>query len=101
MLRMSGASTLKDLQNLVPNVQFAGESFTGNPKVVVRGLYINTRTTGLEPSFGVYVDGVFQGRPIAYNIDLVDIERVEHLRGPRASLYGKNTISGAINIVTQ
>jgi iron complex outermembrane receptor protein len=100
-LRLSGASTLKDLQNLVPNVQFAGESFSGNPKVVIRGLYINTRTTGLEPSFGVYVDGVFQGRPIAYNIDLVDIERIEYLRGPQGSLYGKNTISGAINIVTQ
>ena len=100
-IRLSGASTLKDLQNLVPNVQFAGESFSGNPKVVIRGLYINTRTTGLEPSFGIYVDGVFQGRPIAYNIDLVDIERIEYLRGPQGSLYGKNTISGAINVVTR
>ena len=44
------------------NVQFAGESFSGNPKVVIRGLYINTRTTGLEPSFGIYVDGVFLAR---------------------------------------
>ncbi len=101
VLRLSGASTLKDLQNLVPNVQFAGESFSGNPKVVIRGLYINTRTTGLEPSFGVYVDGVFQGRPIAYNLDLIDIDRIEYLRGPQGSLYGKNTISGAINVVSQ
>ena len=101
VLRLSGANNLKDLQNLVPNVQFAGESFAGNPKVVIRGLYINTRTAGLEPSFGVYVDGVFQGRPIAYNLDLIDIERVEYLRGPQGSLYGKNTISGAINVITK
>lgn len=100
-LRLSGANNLKDLQYAIPNVTFAGESFAGNPKVVIRGLYINTRTIGLEPSFGVYVDGVFQGRPIAYNLDLVDTERVEYLRGPQGSLYGKNTISGAINVITQ
>lgn len=100
-LRLTGANTLKDLQYAVPNVTFAGESFAGNPKVVIRGLYINTRTTGLEPSFGVYVDGVFQGRPIAYNLDLADVERIEYLRGPQGSLYGKNTISGAVNVITQ
>ncbi len=100
-LRLTGVSNLKDLQYAIPNVTFAGESFAGNPKVVIRGLYINTRTTGLEPSFGVYVDGVFQGRPIAYNLDLPDAERIEYLRGPQGTLYGKNTMSGAVNVITQ
>ena len=91
------------LQALWAEIQQDAATVTRDAKVVEKLCFMCgiKRTTGLEPSFGVYVDGVFQGRPIAYNIDLVDIERVEHLRGPQASLYGKNTISGAINIVTQ
>ena len=56
---------------------------------------------GLEPGVGLYIDGVFYARPAAATVDFLDVERIEVLRGPQGTLFGKNTTAGAINVTTR
>ena len=56
---------------------------------------------GIEPGVGLYVDGVFYARPAAATLDFLDLERIEVLRGPQGTLFGKNTTAGAINVTTR
>lgn len=91
-----GAKQLSDLSDVIPNVQIGEGTEFG---ITMRGISTETRTIGLEAGVGVYIDGVFVSRS-ATNADLAAIERVEVLRGPQGSLFGKNTIAGAVNIVT-
>src|SRR5690606_23465007 len=56
---------------------------------------------GIEPGVGMYVDGVFHSRPAAAAFDFLDVERLEVLRGPQGTLFGKNTTAGALNISTR
>ncbi len=67
----------------------------------IRGLSTTLNNTGVTPGVGLYIDGVYVGRNIAFDTSLADVERVEILRGPQGTLFGKNTIQGAINVVTQ
>ena len=92
-----GARTLSDLSTIVPNFSMDDGL---NPTITIRGRKNATRTVGTEAGVGVYVDGVFR-TGAASNLDLVGVEQVEVLRGPQGTLYGKNTISGAVNIVTK
>ncbi len=69
--------------------------------ISIRGISTLVRFVGLETGVGFYLDGVYAGRPESFNQDLIDIERVEVLKGPQGAVFGKNTIGGAINIVTQ
>lgn len=66
----------------------------------IRGLGANPSNDGLEQSAGVFVDGVYLGRPGMAVFDLIDINQIEMLRGPQGTLYGKNTTAGAVNITT-
>ncbi|MFT4047232.1 MAG: TonB-dependent receptor [Solimonas sp.] len=98
-LEANGASTLNQLQQLAPSLQV----FAFNPRntnINIRGLGSNVAVTndGLENGVGVYVDQVYYGRPGLTQFDLIDLERVEVLRGPQGTLFGKNTTAGAINI---
>src|SRR3546814_5811996 len=68
--------------------------------VVIRGVGASSRNSGFDSRVGVYLDGVYLGQSPAINQSLVDIERVEVLRGPQGALFGKNTVAGAINLVT-
>ena len=96
------ALRLFDLQEAVPNlVVDSGPFGNGAPMISIRGISSNVRNVGFESGVGVYIDGVYQGRPNTANADLIDVARVEMLRGPQGTLYGKNTTAGAINIVTQ
>ncbi|MBL4588588.1 MAG: TonB-dependent receptor [Alphaproteobacteria bacterium] len=90
------AKSLGDLNGAVPNFRLAPEDGT----LTIRGISSNARNSGFEAGAAVYVDGVYQGRPAGNNQDLTDIERVEVLRGPQGTLYGKNTTAGAVSIVT-
>src|SRR6185503_20128320 len=56
---------------------------------------------GVEPGVGFYVDGVYYARPAATTLDLINVERVEVVRGPQGTLFGKNTTAGAFNITTR
>ena len=99
----TGSLDLKDLSTQVPNFVFAEAPNQGLSFISIRG--INTRTEpaaiGFDSSVGVYVDGVFHSRQFNANPNMGDIERVEVLRGPQGTLFGRNTISGAINITSK
>lgn len=100
-LSRTGTFTIGRIQQLVPSVQFQSSN-PRNSALTIRGLGAPFGLTndGIEQGVGVYVDDVFEARPAAATFDLFDIERVEVLRGPQATLYGKNVTAGAVNITT-
>jgi iron complex outermembrane receptor protein len=100
-LQVSGARNISDLTQLVPNVTMPGGSAQSvYAEIGMRGISTQNRNIGLESDVGVYVDGVYIARPGAANFDLVDIDHVEVLRGPQGTLFGKNTLGGAISMTT-
>ncbi|HEY4078815.1 MAG TPA: TonB-dependent receptor [Rhizomicrobium sp.] len=99
-LDATGAYTLADIQHQIPGLV----SYNSNPRnssVGIRGLGVTSAQDGLDTSVGVYVDGVYLGRPGMALQDLIDVEQVEVLRGPQGTLYGRNSSAGAINITTK
>ncbi|GAB3278805.1 TonB-dependent receptor [Parahaliea aestuarii] len=94
---------LTSLENLVPNLNFRIGSDGGNStmQAFIRGVGQFDFAVTTDPGVGMYIDGVFQSRTIGANLEFADIEQVQVLRGPQGTLYGKNTIGGAINIVTR
>ena len=98
----TGAFNVNRLKEQIPTVQF----YSTNPRnssVQIRGLGAPFGLTndGIEPGVGLYVDGVFYARPAAATLDFLDVERIEVLRGPQGTLFGKNTTAGAINVTTR
>lgn len=78
-----------------------GELSTGQPQIYIRGIGSNEEGPGGDASVVVYVDDVYMGRASGASMELFDLERVEVLRGPQGTLFGKNASGGAINIVTK
>ena len=103
-LRNRGVTDITSLSNITPNVNLDGGSpFSGDTSVLsasIRGIGSDDFAFNIDPGVGVYVDGVFLARSFGANQNLLDVERVEILRGPQGTLFGRNTIGGAINIVT-
>jgi iron complex outermembrane receptor protein len=102
LVENTGAFNVNRLKELVPTVQF----YSTNPRnsaINIRGLGAPFGLTndGLEPGVGLYVDGVFYARPASATLDFLDVERIEVLRGPQGTLFGKNTSAGAINVTTR
>ncbi|HOY78441.1 MAG TPA: TonB-dependent receptor [Hyphomonadaceae bacterium] len=102
LLSETGALNVGKLNQLVPSVQFYSTN-PRNTQINIRGLGAPFGLTndGIEQGVGLYVDGVYFARPASAVMDFIDIERVEVLRGPQGTLYGKNTTSGAINVTTR
>jgi len=100
-LEQTGASDITALQQQTPNatVQVARGS---NSTLIsfIRGIGQQDPLWGFEPGVGLYVDDVYVARPQGAVLDIFDIERIEVLRGPQGSLYGRNTVGGAIKYVT-
>ncbi len=100
-LDFRGVTEIGRLDQFVPNLVL-NESTTysnvTNAAVYIRGIGQNDFTPVIDPGVGIYVDGVYLGRSVGAVLDIVDVERVEVLRGPQGTLFGRNTIGGAITL---
>jgi len=92
-------SELNDVAFKTPGLTF-NEFNVGEPRIYIRGIGNSSDSAASDPAVGVFLDEVYIGRTGGAGFDLYDLERVEVLRGPQGTLYGKNTNGGAISIVT-
>lgn len=101
-LEATNTTGLLQMQEQVPSLSITAIN-PNNTNINIRGLGANAflSNVGLENGVGVHVDGVYLARPAQSTFDLVDLDRVEVLRGPQGTLFGKNTTAGAINIITR
>ena len=104
-LQQMGLGNVADLSGHVPNIDIKNTvSFAGSSQILVaaiRGIGQNDFAFNLEPGVGVYIDGVYYARSLGAVVDLLDLERIEVLKGPQGTLFGRNTIGGALNVVTR
>nr|WP_295772561.1 TonB-dependent receptor [Rhodoferax sp.] len=91
---------LIDLQSLVPSLKVTQFNAVGQTNFVIRGFGNGSGNDGIESSVGVFVDGVYRSRTASALDDLPEVQRIEVLRGPQSTLFGKNVSAGAISIVT-
>ena len=94
---------LSDIGQSVPNFDFglSGPTGRGAGAIYIRGVGQLDTTTNFDPGVGVYIDGVYLGRTEANDLDMLDIDRVEILRGPQGTLFGRNSEGGAVNVITK
>ncbi|WP_174284820.1 TonB-dependent receptor [Sphingomonas bacterium] len=92
---------LVDLQSVVPSLKVQQFNTVGQTNFIIRGFGNGNGNVGIEGSVGVFIDGVYRSRSAASLNDLPEVERIEVLRGPQSTLFGKNVSAGAINIVTK
>jgi len=92
-------SDFTELFDLMPNTTI-DQNVSSIPRIAIRGISSNVNNIGIESGVGVVVDEVYIGRPSAFSANLIDIERVEVLRGPQGTLFGKNIVGGLVNVVT-
>jgi len=103
MLEASALPDLSSIEAMVPNLNFRIGSDGGSStlQAFIRGVGQFDFAITTDPGVGVYLDGVYLARTVGANMEFADIHQVHVLRGPQGTLYGKNTIGGAINIVTK
>jgi iron complex outermembrane receptor protein len=100
-IQSQDVTSLSDLNSFVPNMKIANDRATSSTiNVYIRGVGQSDPLWGFEPGVGVYIDDVYLARPQTALLDVIDADRLEILRGPQGTLYGKNTIAGAIKYVT-
>ena len=92
---------LADLQSVVPSLRVSQNQNSAATTFLIRGFGNGANNPGIEPSVGVFIDGVYRSRSAAQITDLPNIVRVEVLRGPQSTLFGKNASAGVISVVTQ
>jgi iron complex outermembrane receptor protein len=104
-LQQKGITNVSQLSDLTPNVNLdAGTPFSGSDTVLsayIRGIGQDDFAFNLDPGVGIYVDGVYLARSVGANTTMLDVDRVEILKGPQGTLFGRNSIGGAISIVTR
>lgn len=100
-LATQGAQDITDLTYLTPSTSmFVGRGSNSTLTAYVRGVGQQDPTWGSEPGVGIYVDDVYYARPQAAVLDIYNVSQIEVLRGPQGTLYGRNTIGGAVKYVT-
>jgi iron complex outermembrane receptor protein len=99
-LQDSNITDLTKLPMQVPSLFVGGNDNFGSNSVSIRGIGSLALGLGAEEAVGIYIDGVYQGKPYGNIFNFVDIDRIEVLEGPQGTLYGRNATGGAINIVT-
>jgi outer membrane receptor protein involved in Fe transport len=92
---------IKDLTSVVPSLRVTQLQSSANTNFIIRGFGNGANNAGIEPSVGLFVDGVYRSRSASMISDLPDVQRIEVLRGPQSTLFGKNASVGVISIVTQ
>lgn len=97
----TGTTSLENIGDLVPSVTFRKGTTSANSAIVMRGVGTITFSVAAEPSVSTVVDGVVLSRSGQSFIDLVDIDRLEVLRGPQGTLFGKNASAGLVNIISR
>ena len=101
-LEKQNIMTLERISNFAPNVEISQAAGTGSAaEVYIRGIGQADYELYIDPPVSMYIDGVLSARPVAVLLDLVDLERIEVLRGPQGTLFGRNTTGGAVSIFTK
>lgn len=98
-LAASGIRDIQDLKGYVPTMQVS--DLSGYTQLYIRGVGSNIVFIGSDPSTTIHLDGVYLARPLSYLNGFLDVDRVEVLRGPQGTLYGRNSVGGTINIVSK
>lgn len=99
-LEQRNITTLGDLTGAVPNLVINSGISRNNAGIFIRGIGQGDRSVTFDPGVGLYIDGVYRARMNGAMLELLDIERIEVLRGPQGTLFGRNTIGGAMNVLT-
>ncbi len=103
LLEERNIANLADVGKYVPNLNITryGVGNTAQAAVFIRGIGLQDHIITTDPGVGVYLDGIYLGRQMGSNLSLNNIQRIEVLRGPQGTLYGRNTLGGAVNIITK
>jgi outer membrane receptor protein involved in Fe transport len=99
-IQETGAADLADVSMYVPNVRVDADDL-GSPQLFIRGFGTNAFNPSFESSVGFVQDEIYYGRPGYFTESMFDVDRVEVLRGPQGTLFGKNTIAGVFNVSTK
>ena len=99
-IEQSQVLDIKDLQTLVPSLRVTQLQGSAQTNFIIRGFGNGANNPGIEPSVGVFVDGVYRSRVGSALADLPKVERIEVLRGPQSTLFGKNASAGVISVIT-
>lgn len=97
-LAQSGVTTAADLVRVAPTVQVA--KVNSIPQIYIRGIGLQNTTIGSDPGVAVHINGAYLARPPMIEAGMYDLERIEVLRGPQGTLYGRNATGGALNLIT-
>lgn len=100
-LRDRGITVVNGLENITPSLEVENQFGSGQPSFTIRGIGFRDYATNNTPTVGIYVDEVAYTLPVMTQGVLFDVDRVEVLRGPQGTLYGRNTTGGAINIISR
>jgi iron complex outermembrane receptor protein len=96
-----GVTDLPNLSSVVPNLTLTGPWGYSSPQASIRGVGVSVFTQTTEGAVAIYVDDVYRSNPSTQSLNAYDIERVEILRGPQGTLYGRNATAGVISVISR